>query len=83
MPFCKNDLTFAFRVVQNALTKQPHRVIEVAFHRLIKLEGKSDFLPLQQSEDLDAPAPNKINMVMVERVCIEKLNEIVRAQDIE
>jgi len=83
--FCKNDLSVNFQIVQNALTKQPHRVIEVAFHRLIKLDEKTDFLPAQQdgSAAQDQPQKNRINLVMLERTCIEKLNEVVRAEDIE
>jgi len=46
---CKQQLAIDFRVVQNALTRQPHRVIEITFHRLMKLE-EVDFVTKEQLE---------------------------------
>ena len=62
-------------MLQNSLTKQPHRVIEVVFHRFIKLEKATDFLTNEQKE-------NNIKMVLLEDQCIEKLNEVVRVEDL-
>jgi hypothetical protein len=62
-------------VLQNSLTKQPHRVIEVVFHRFIKLEKATDFLTNEQKD-------NNIKMVLLEDQCIEKLNEVVRVEDL-
>ena len=62
-------------MLQNSLTKQPHRVIEVVFHRLIKLEKATDFLTNEQKD-------NNIKMVLLEDQCIEKLNDVVRVEDL-
>jgi hypothetical protein len=62
-------------VLQNSLTKQPHRVIEIVFHRFIKLEKAADFLTNDQKD-------NNIKMVLLEDQCIEKLNDVVRVEDL-
>jgi hypothetical protein len=49
IPLCSQKLTIEFRVVQNALTRQPHRVIEITFHRLMKLE-ETDFVSKAEQE---------------------------------
>lgn len=99
---CKNKLPLKFRVLQNSLTRHPHRVIEVVFHRFIKLDKDADFRsnepdnsdgkdsylkyltdPRKHTAGEKVPMfANNIKMGIVEDPCIEKLNDIVRAEDL-
>lgn len=49
LSLCKQQFAIDFRVVQNALTRQPHRVIGITFHRLLKLDD-GDFVTREQLE---------------------------------
>jgi hypothetical protein len=75
---CNKRLDLNLKATQNVITKQPARVIEVTFHRFIKLDPENDMVSTGDSEK----QPNNIKMLLMEETAIEKLNEIVRPQDI-
>jgi hypothetical protein len=78
---CNTHLEIDLQMIQSELTMQPNRVIEVAFHRLIKLDPASDFIPTKFNSGQERP--NNISMVLMEQPCINQLNEIARAADFE
>lgn len=79
---CTKEISVDFKVTQNQLTKQPSRVIEVCFHRFIRLDAENDFVKCHGDPKLQEKEPNNIKMLLVEEPCIQKLNEITRLQDI-
>lgn len=67
LKICNTQLDVCLQVIQNEITKQPNRVIEVAFHRLIKLSD-TDFIASKFPKA--EQQPNNISMVLIEQPCI-------------
>lgn len=58
-------------------------MISVSFHRLIKVKNEGDLIDANSGKSRDdAKEANKINLVLMENPCIEKMNEITRVEEL-
>lgn len=89
---CSRPVELRLMATQNLLTRQPSRVIEVTFHRLIKLREAIDYVAADGGDQptgypSEPPAaseakPNNIKMVLAEDPVVVRLNEVIRVEDI-
>lgn len=73
LTLCKKEFNLSFKIVQNALTKQPHRVIELTFHRLIRLSDDSE---------LSGGDKGPTKLILFEQPCIQQDHEIITAEEL-